>query len=153
MVLVIIGVILAMVGPRVFNSLGRANAERAKVQIEGILLANPLIGSSPPLRPIDLSTCSTNSNHLTTASAESGSSLGSNSLAFPLFSGGCLSISLSRTLLYSLSCSAVSGFSFRGIRVPAALSGCTTSNRDNKPCDASSGSLSRMSETSGCTMM
>jgi general secretion pathway protein G len=34
MVLVIIGVILAMVGPRVFNSLGRANSERAKVQIE-----------------------------------------------------------------------------------------------------------------------
>lgn len=36
MVLVIIGVILAMVGPRVFNSLGRANSERAKVQIEQI---------------------------------------------------------------------------------------------------------------------
>jgi general secretion pathway protein G len=34
MVLVIIGVILAMVGPRVFSSLGRANSERAKVQIE-----------------------------------------------------------------------------------------------------------------------
>jgi len=34
MVLVIIGVILAMVGPRVFNSLGRASSERAKVQIE-----------------------------------------------------------------------------------------------------------------------
>lgn len=34
MVLVIIGVILAMVGPRVFNSLGRASTERAKVQIE-----------------------------------------------------------------------------------------------------------------------
>lgn len=36
MVLVIIGVILAMVGPRVFNSLGRASSERAKVQIEQI---------------------------------------------------------------------------------------------------------------------
>ena len=36
MVLVIIGVILAMVGPRVFNSLGRASGERAKVQIEQI---------------------------------------------------------------------------------------------------------------------
>ncbi len=36
MVLVIIGVILAMVGPRVFSSLGRANSERAKVQIEQI---------------------------------------------------------------------------------------------------------------------
>lgn len=36
MVLVIIGVILAMVGPRVFSSLGRANTERAKVQIEQI---------------------------------------------------------------------------------------------------------------------
>jgi general secretion pathway protein G len=36
MVLVIIGVILSMVGPRVFNSLGRANSERAKVQIEQI---------------------------------------------------------------------------------------------------------------------
>jgi general secretion pathway protein G len=36
MVLVIIGVILAMVGPRVFNSLGRASTERAKVQIEQI---------------------------------------------------------------------------------------------------------------------
>ena len=34
MVLVIIGVILAMVGPRVFNSLGRASSERAKVGIE-----------------------------------------------------------------------------------------------------------------------
>jgi general secretion pathway protein G len=34
MVLVIIGVIMAMVGPRVFNSLGRASTERAKVQIE-----------------------------------------------------------------------------------------------------------------------
>ena len=34
MVLVIIGVILSMVGPRVFSSLGRANTERAKVQIE-----------------------------------------------------------------------------------------------------------------------
>ncbi len=33
MVLVIIGVILAMVGPRVFNSLGRASSERAKVGI------------------------------------------------------------------------------------------------------------------------
>jgi len=36
MVLVIIGVILAMVGPRVFNSLGRASSERAKVTIEQI---------------------------------------------------------------------------------------------------------------------
>lgn len=36
MVLVIIGVILSMVGPRVFNSLGRASSERAKVQIEQI---------------------------------------------------------------------------------------------------------------------
>ena len=36
MVLVIIGVILAMVGPGVFNSLGRASSERAKVQIEQI---------------------------------------------------------------------------------------------------------------------
>jgi len=36
MVLVIVGVILAMVGPRVFNSLGRASTERAKVQIEQI---------------------------------------------------------------------------------------------------------------------
>jgi general secretion pathway protein G len=36
MVLVIIGVILAMVGPRVFNSLGRASSERAKVGIEQI---------------------------------------------------------------------------------------------------------------------
>ena len=36
MVLVLIGVILAMVGPRVFNSLGRASSERAKVQIEQI---------------------------------------------------------------------------------------------------------------------
>jgi general secretion pathway protein G len=36
MVLVIIGVILAMVGPRVFNSLGRASSERAKVQIEQV---------------------------------------------------------------------------------------------------------------------
>ena len=36
MVLVIIGVILAMVGPRVFGNLGRANSERAKVQIEQI---------------------------------------------------------------------------------------------------------------------
>jgi general secretion pathway protein G len=33
MVLVIIGVILAMVGPRVFNSLSRSKTEQAKVQI------------------------------------------------------------------------------------------------------------------------
>lgn len=34
MVLVIIGVILAMVGPRVFSNLGRANSEVAKARIE-----------------------------------------------------------------------------------------------------------------------
>jgi len=34
MVLVIIGVILAMVGPRVFTNLGRANSEIAKAKIE-----------------------------------------------------------------------------------------------------------------------
>ncbi len=36
MVLVIIGVILAMVGPRVFTNLGRANAEVAKTKMEQI---------------------------------------------------------------------------------------------------------------------
>jgi len=36
MVLVIIGVILAMVGPRVFTNLGRANAEVAKTKIEQV---------------------------------------------------------------------------------------------------------------------
>jgi general secretion pathway protein G len=36
MVLVIIGVILAMVGPRVFTNLGRANTEVAKAKIEQI---------------------------------------------------------------------------------------------------------------------
>ncbi len=36
MVLVIIGVILAMVGPRVFTNLGRANSEVAKAKIEQI---------------------------------------------------------------------------------------------------------------------
>ena len=36
MVLVIIGVILAMVGPRVFTNLGRANSEVAKTKIEQI---------------------------------------------------------------------------------------------------------------------
>ena len=36
MVLVIIGVILAMVGPRVFSNLGRANTEVAKTRIETI---------------------------------------------------------------------------------------------------------------------
>jgi general secretion pathway protein G len=36
MVLVIIGVILAMVGPRVFNSLSRATGEQAKIKIEQI---------------------------------------------------------------------------------------------------------------------
>ena len=36
MVLVIIGVILAMVGPRVFNSLSRATSEQAKIKIEQI---------------------------------------------------------------------------------------------------------------------
>ena len=36
MVLVIIGVILSMVGPRVFNSLGRASSEQAKIRIEQI---------------------------------------------------------------------------------------------------------------------
>lgn len=36
MVLVIIGVILSMVGPRVFNSLSRANTEQAKIKIEQI---------------------------------------------------------------------------------------------------------------------
>jgi general secretion pathway protein G len=36
MVLVIIGVILAMVGPRVFTNLGRANTEVAKTKIEQI---------------------------------------------------------------------------------------------------------------------
>lgn len=36
MVLVIIGVILSMVGPRVFNSLSRATGEQAKIKIEQI---------------------------------------------------------------------------------------------------------------------
>ncbi|MBL0142240.1 MAG: type II secretion system major pseudopilin GspG [Betaproteobacteria bacterium] len=36
MVLVIIGVILAMVGPRIFTNLGRANAEVAKTKMETI---------------------------------------------------------------------------------------------------------------------
>jgi general secretion pathway protein G len=36
MVLVIIGVILAMVGPRVFTNLGRANSEVARTKIEQI---------------------------------------------------------------------------------------------------------------------
>ncbi|MBX3674092.1 MAG: type II secretion system major pseudopilin GspG [Burkholderiales bacterium] len=36
MVLVIIGVILAMVGPRVFQNLGRANSETARLKIETI---------------------------------------------------------------------------------------------------------------------
>jgi len=36
MVLVIIGVILSMVGPRVFNSLSRATSEQAKIRIEQI---------------------------------------------------------------------------------------------------------------------
>ena len=36
MVLVIIGVILSMVGPRVFNSLSRATGEQAKIKVEQI---------------------------------------------------------------------------------------------------------------------
>ena len=36
MVLVIIGVILGMVGPRVFNSLSRATGEQAKIKIEQV---------------------------------------------------------------------------------------------------------------------